>query len=704
MDHSDVISNTVIIGSSPAYQSVVDAMGPAASMYPLASFCDEANDDGNSPLVGVRLDSYHDGSLFGATGSTLRNVTFSGFGTGSCAGSSALHVDGEDIRYFDTRNTLEDISLLDDSPAINLCGGEQQVAIRDDGSVMGEPGFIISDSDAIRAHPACVSVPNTCAAFCPGICLRTMTVMVPSYYERGFLTLEITGTTADGQDISPLYVEDFQYTYYPNQSGSNGRLFVTLPAGGSYVGRFVTDGQLTWPHYTDLKYEDVDNNCGPDFASFDIEQPVPDQCDSLIRNGDFESGTTDYWLYNGLNGYEIINHGAGSSKSLLAPNPAVGGGQHVGVGQQLDTRCIEEGYVYTFSAMVKLVDASTGDLYECDVIEYGVEAPCPSGNLRFTNRLGEPEHAWELAGRLVTNDSEWNLITGSFVAGAFDAAAHSAYLYITGAPAGVNIQVDDVSFVRSFGTGSPTATPSPSVYGTGSPTATASPSVYQPINPLTAAPVVAVPSPFEGSNTASVTFGTDTVRMATESGVDSAVLTKEAHTGDITFTVEIQSRSIYHSGYQPQLVLFLAPETTSIADVATDDNGFEYFFEPSVVAWFKEKIYYLPDDPDALAYTWFNSKVLDADGNFVSREGSTNIRMTNGGFLRLERSGGSVGSYYSFDGVSWEQFGGGPIPLPASYQTAPLKLGYRIYRQWKPAYDITTHPTIASDGTTYLYE
>ena len=92
MDHSDVISNTVIIGSSPAYQSVVDAMGPAASMYPLASFCDEANDDGNSPLVGVRLDSYHDGSLFGATGSTLRNVTFSGFGTGSCAGSSALHV------------------------------------------------------------------------------------------------------------------------------------------------------------------------------------------------------------------------------------------------------------------------------------------------------------------------------------------------------------------------------------------------------------------------------------------------------------------------------------------------------------------------------------------------------------------------------------------------------------------------------------
>merc|ERR1712194_485942 len=141
-------------------------------------------------------------------------------------------------------NKLENIRVLDDSPRINLCGGEQQVAIRDvDGSFMGEPGFIISDSSAIRAHPACTTVSETsCAAFCPDICLRTITVAVPSYYDRGALTLQVTGTTPDGQDITPISVQDFQTKplYLPKQDSSHGRLFVTLPAGGSYEGAFYS--------------------------------------------------------------------------------------------------------------------------------------------------------------------------------------------------------------------------------------------------------------------------------------------------------------------------------------------------------------------------------------------------------------------------------------------------------------------------------
>lgn len=690
MDHSDVISNTKIVGSSPAYEAVVDAIGYSASKYPATSLC--GDDDG---LVGVRLDSYHDGTLFGATGSTLMNVTFSGFGTGNCAGSSALHVDSENIQYFDTRNTLEGINMLDDSPRVNLCGGEQQVAIRDvDGSMMGEPGYIVSDSDAIRAHPSCISVLNACAAFCPGICLRTMTVMVPSYYGRGELTLNVTGSTADGQIISPISVQDFQTKAMlaPDKDSSQGRLFVTLPAGGSYHGQFFSnmDGQRVWPHYTDLKYEDEVDNCGQDFASFSIDQlvPSPSQCDSLIRNGDFDSGTTDFWWYAGNFGMELINEGAGSSKSLLAPNPN-NGGRHVGLGQFLDTRCIEEGYIYTLSANLKLEDTSTGELYICNLNGYSSdEASCPRGNIRFTNRLGEPAHKWQTAGQMQSNNLEWNLMTGSYVADAFDASAYSVYLYITGVPAGINIQIDDVSFVRTDQTSSPTDMPSTSP--THPPSSKAS-------SPPSRIPVPVVPSPFEASNPDSIIFGDGTIRLATESGVDSTVLTKESHIGDIVLTVEIKSRSMSGSGYQPQLVLFVASETTSIDDVTTNDNGFGDFFEPSVVAWTKEKIYFNPDNPESLSYTWFDAKVLGADENYVSKGGSKNIRM-NSGFLRLERSGGSVDSYYSFDGESWTPFGGGSVLLPESYQTAPLKLGYRIKREWKSAYDITTYPSIVSDG------
>ncbi|KAL3903472.1 MAG: hypothetical protein SGARI_005365, partial [Bacillariaceae sp.] len=207
MDHSDVISNTVIVGNSPAYQALVNGMGEDAYTWPEAAICGYED----NTMVGIRLDSYHDGSLFGATGSTLLNVSFSGFGS-TCPGSSAIHVDSEDVRYFDTRNSLEQIAVSDDSRKVDLCGGEKQVAIQDvDGSFMGQSGYIISDTDAIRAHPDCTTPADAlCAAFCPGACLRTMTVAVPSFYDRLVLTLEVTGTLPDGRAITPIKVQDFQ--------------------------------------------------------------------------------------------------------------------------------------------------------------------------------------------------------------------------------------------------------------------------------------------------------------------------------------------------------------------------------------------------------------------------------------------------------------------------------------------------------------
>ena len=161
MDHSDVISNTVIIGSSPAYQAVINDWGAKATKYPERWLC-------SKPLVGVRMDSFHDGSLFGATGTSIVDTTFSGFGTGSCEGSSIIHVDKEDAQYFDTRNRLESVTVTDDSPKVNLCDGEDQIAIRMvDGSFMSSSGFLISDTNAIKAHPDCVSLEGTCAAFAP---------------------------------------------------------------------------------------------------------------------------------------------------------------------------------------------------------------------------------------------------------------------------------------------------------------------------------------------------------------------------------------------------------------------------------------------------------------------------------------------------------------------------------------------------------
>ncbi|KAL3913108.1 MAG: hypothetical protein SGARI_000821, partial [Bacillariaceae sp.] len=520
MDHSDVISNTVIVGNSPAYQALVDSMGEDAYAYPAAAICGV---DANT-MVGIRLDSYHDGSLFGATGSSLSNVTFSGFGPSTCPGSSVIHVDSEDVRYFDTRNKLEQVVVSDDSQKVNLCGGEKQVSIRDvDGSFMGQHGYIISDSDAIRAHPDCETLSgSSCAAFCPGVCLRTMTVAVPSFYDRLALTLEVTGTLPDGRAIDSIKVQDFQTKYIerPNQESSQGRLFVTLPAGGSYTGKFYMNGEALWPLYTDLQYEDSENNCGPDFASFEIVQQSPTQCDQLVQNGDFEDNV-DFWWHMGSLGMVHTDGGAdGNAKSLKAPNTAGAGGRWVGLGQYLDTRCLEEGYMYTLSAKIKLTDSETGALFVCNKDGYpGDPASCPTATLRFVNRL-EDVTSWPNIGKMQEANQEWNTMSGSLLATSEHAAAYSVFLYINGAPAGVDIQIDSVSLTRSMVTPEPTSSPtqSPTMSPTTTPTVSPTPS------PTSTAEQPDSENPFASTDNGAVVFKHDSsVQLVTQSSQDSTV-------------------------------------------------------------------------------------------------------------------------------------------------------------------------------------
>eukprot|EP00548_Thalassiothrix_antarctica_P010063 CAMPEP_0194160216 /NCGR_PEP_ID=MMETSP0152-20130528/78270_1 /TAXON_ID=1049557 /ORGANISM="Thalassiothrix antarctica, Strain L6-D1" /LENGTH=1486 /DNA_ID=CAMNT_0038869883 /DNA_START=967 /DNA_END=5427 /DNA_ORIENTATION=- len=702
MDHSDVISNTVIVGRSDAYEEVVNSLGYKATQRPAAALCPSANDS----LVGIRLDSYHDGSLFGATGSSVSSVTFSGFGSGSCGGSSILHVDADDMQYFDTRNRLTNIQIIDDSPKINLCGAEKQVAIRlEDGSFMGKPGFIISDTNAIRSHPDCISDSGSCSAFCPEVCLRTMTVMIPSFYERGSLKLEVTGTLSDGRSIIPVSIQDFQTKELrlPQKEGSQGRFFVTLPAGGKYNAKFLMDNQEVWPHYTDLQYEDKVDSCGANFDSFKIDQLsqlLDLSLENLINNGNFEAGT-QFWWYLGLQGMKLMDGGAnGTPKSLLAPNTAEeGGGRHIGLGQYLDTRYFEEGYVYTLTAYIKLTDSRTGEKFQCDLDAYsGAINSCPKANFRFTNHLEENEHMWRNLGTMQETNNEWNLMTGSYIANMYDATAHSIFLYINGAPVNVNIQIDEVLLVRSLPTTAPSSIPTalPSYFSSQSPSAYPTTSPIQGITPTSDL----VPSLFEISNTESIILGGETVNFETTSGLDSTVLSRKPHIGtgttnDLEFIVYLLNRDISDSGYQPQLVLFFAPAGTSIDQLTTNDNGFQYF-EASVVAWMKEKIYCCNN----YTYLQVNSLVTDGtdDTPMMSGTESVNTKMISGSALRLKRSGGNISAYYSFDnGQSWTQFGL-EYELPEEFQTAPLKMGYRIKREWKSTYNIATKPSILSGG------
>ena len=683
MDHSDIITNTVIVGTSQAYQQVMDDMGYEAQSYPATDLCLT-----DKSIVGVRLDSYHSGSLFNATGTQLSGVTFSGFER--CKGA-ALHVDDKDIQYFDTRHHLQGVVITDNSPAIDLCEGEPQVAIYDsDGSIGGTPGFLISDTGAINAHPACSTAgfEGSCAAFCPGVCFRTLTVKIPSdLYHPGQLKIRVSGEVPMPNNqwapITPVEIEDNQYYLkYPKQDTTHGRLFVTLPAGGRYTAQIFdkyssTPDQVIFPTYTDLQYEDVVGNCGPDFESFSIEEPVTAQCDggnNIVINGDFASGTSDHWRYMGHLGLEV------DGTSLKAPNQCADGpcGAWVGPAQYLDTRCFNEtGYRYYLTAKVKLTDSS-GANYVCNLSD----GSCPLATVRYTNHLaanGAPVNQFMFAGRLETTDQEWNILSGSFTVDSNNVEAHSVMLYINGAPANINIHIDDVVLTREH----------PS-------------SVSTPSTPLTTL--------YEVSNENSILVNAEetVVEFNTDAGLDSTIMTTIAHEGDIELVVKLSERDILQDGYQPHLVLFFAPEDVTIDQVTTNDNLFATF-EDNVVAWTKEKIYH------AMDHTWFQSKTRDASmsGSFYTGNAGkakkfvppVPVDTSALPALKLKRStaggGNKVSSYYSFDsGTTWTMIGT-EIELPATYagtSTSALKVGYRIKREWKSMYHLVTLPELTVDN------
>ena len=114
-----------------------------------------------------------------------------------------MRVDPENKGYFDVRSSISGLTFDQDTEPLSSCdaisatdeemGPIDNVAIEDvDGSIIGTPGYIVSDNDRMTAfEPECVSHTASCTAHCPGTCFRTMGIAV-STFEDDSLLLEIT--------------------------------------------------------------------------------------------------------------------------------------------------------------------------------------------------------------------------------------------------------------------------------------------------------------------------------------------------------------------------------------------------------------------------------------------------------------------------------------------------------------------------------
>ena len=92
--------------------------------------------------------------------------------------SSALRIDVENKGYFDVRTKISGLSFGSGDKPLSSCdaveaideemGAIDNVAIQDlDGSIIGSPGYIVSDTDVMTAFaPSCTSHAPSCTAHC----------------------------------------------------------------------------------------------------------------------------------------------------------------------------------------------------------------------------------------------------------------------------------------------------------------------------------------------------------------------------------------------------------------------------------------------------------------------------------------------------------------------------------------------------------
>ena len=242
-------------------------------------------------------------------------------------------------------------------------------------------------------------------------------------------------------------------------------------------------------------------------------------------------------------------------------------------------------------------------------------------------------------------------------------------------------------------TATPSAAPSPSptVGPTRSPTS--SPSVAP-----TSAPTLGPQDQWECLTAGTVAEPFIQLKSTDTTCTESVTLSTHPHeadaNGDIELIVEIENQHISSTGYQPQLVLFFAKPTTTLTDVTTDDNGWS-FFESKVVSWMKAKIH-----ATLVSSTYFYAKTLNDQGELALIQDYAPMRMEQNGAMKIRRdSEGKVHYSYSFDqGATWKAFKNSGVLLPVEFRTGPLKVGYRIKREWKCYYDIITKATINSGG------
>eukprot|EP00754_Rhynchopus_humris_P010193 Rhum_TRINITY_DN14126_c0_g1::Rhum_TRINITY_DN14126_c0_g1_i1::g.69891::m.69891 len=167
----------------------------------------------------------------------------------------------------------------------------------------------------------------------------------------------------------------------------------------------------------------------------------------------------------------------------------------------------------------------------------------------------------------------------------------------------------------------------------------------------------------------------ESVMMHSTTGEEAAILSDPLPSSDWSLAVDVLRHDMFGTNYEGHLVLFLAPDTAGLDDVATNDNAFDTFLN-TMVATLQVRIH------ATSAHTWLRVRIGD-----VAYEIDVLHRLTTGG-VRISREGSFVRCQYRLPGTSsWVDIGAGG-ELAAGTSEASVKTGVRVRREWLSSYHI----------------
>lgn len=277
---------------------------------------------------------------------------------------------------FDAYTTVQGISVDDCSDIVDFCDAEganvfDAYLIDLDGSLAHHETSSVSTPSTLVSHQPdmlhfidpwdCTTNRARCYSYC-NTCFRSVRYEIdPADTEK--YALQVCKRNSGGGCIE---IPGYRRTDDMHLS-SEHRVFLAHLPPGEYTAVFLDDRSTeTWPSFVYVRFEDaLCPTAFPDGAvelNFPPIQPGSDECNRLVKNGNFESGT-DHWLHR-FGGLQLVSLAGVDGSQALA-----GGGldDTATLVQHIDSRCMdyEKGRFYRLRADVKLTLAD-GTAFRCN--------------------------------------------------------------------------------------------------------------------------------------------------------------------------------------------------------------------------------------------------------------------------------------------------------------------------------------------------